>query len=724
MDTESSGNTTDKDQDQDQIQGQPQAPRAKTSRIRRQNIKRKYDKLNDEVLNSSLSQTSQVDGEEQPKKSRETKRRKSVPVVDPGWDLRQKLDLQRTKSTVSTVSTHSSNSNPNSTESSDSEVYESSRSTTSEEPAKTTNNLDGNNKSQTEETRGVGVGDEIFVDINPGTWNTEGIDLIDGNYNEDVDDRNLIPRRAPNAQEFYRTTSTPYVNKTNKKVTDNTCNDNHINQNMSENNMETDDVRREDYDRLKEDYDKVNQENQKFRRELEESRKKSGQTKKPKNKNPRQLNIPVPIRSLLTSPGVPGRITAGNFIEYVKSEECDFRKDITGEVSLDEKTGKILGLNEIASSQLEDSRERAKLVAGAQAIKTLFSRELEIDNRVNAALQEVLSGSRKTETQSLNAKEVSTLVNKTLKGTLIAEINHTIINNVAANEECMAEVQKSQQMGARNLGFIVENDRRIKNLENNTNTAKDKKENLNMILDEPEKEHRLVIRGHLDVAKIRDMDPEQKKEKICQDLSYMDTDDHKINPEQIRAVFVSGNRQRNRDKGIVTVRFHNCYKGLSYKYISNFKKRYSETGPPFDDIVEYRTLSERKQEGIYYKMVDEVAIETEKIIKEEFKDHMGCTLALQNKAEEVARIMMKYDLRVVFRNGPHGSSTGPYIKTIPKPKDASGGKFSTYTSQVKKSLLATIGSLKRMEKRRELSRREGRTNNQAEDSVDMGDPNA
>ena len=85
---------------------------------------------------------------------------------------------------------------------------------------------------------------------------------------------------------------------------------------------------------------------------------------------------------------------------------------------------------------------------------------------------------------------------------------------------------------------------------------------------------------------------------------------------------------------------------------------------------------------------------------------------------------MKYDLRVVFRNGPHGSSTGPYIKTIPKPKDASGGKFSTYTSQVKKSLQISIGSLKRMEKRQELSRRERRTNNQAEDSVDMGDPNA
>ena len=68
MDTESSGNTTDRDQDQDKTQELSQTQKVKTSRVRRQNIKRKYDILNDDELNSSLSQ---ADGEEQPKKSRE-----------------------------------------------------------------------------------------------------------------------------------------------------------------------------------------------------------------------------------------------------------------------------------------------------------------------------------------------------------------------------------------------------------------------------------------------------------------------------------------------------------------------------------------------------------------------------------------------------------------------------------------------------------------------------
>ena len=79
---------------------------------------------------------------------------------------------------------------------------------------------------------------------------------------------------------------------------------------------------------------------------------------------------------------------------------------------------------------------------------------------------------------------------------------------------------------------------------------------------------------------------------------------------------------------------------------------------------------------------------------------------------------MGYDLRLVFRKGPRGSPGGPNIQTITKPKDlTSGGKFSIYTSQVKKSLQISIASLKRMERRQESSRKEKETNNKAEDSV-------
>ena len=168
-------------------------------------------------------------------------------------------------------------------------------------------------------------------------------------------------------------------------------------------------------------------------------------------------------------------------------------------------------------------------------------------------------------------------------------------------------------------------------------TAKDKRENLNMVIDEAEKEHRLVIKGHSDIAKIRDMDPNTRKERICEDLKDMDTSEHKINTDHIKAVFVSGNCQRNKGKGIITIRFYNHHRGLSYQYINRFKKTYSTTNRPFEDMVEYRTLSERKEEGNYYKMVDEVAKETEKIIKREFRDYADCTLALQKSPEDVAR---------------------------------------------------------------------------------------
>merc|ERR1712079_407247 len=141
MDTESSGNTTDRDQDQDKTQEQSQTQKVKTSRVRRQNIKRKYDILNDDELNSSLSQ---ADGEEQPKKIREYKRRRSVPLIDPNHDLRHTLDRKKTKPTIST---NSSNSNVNSAEDTDSEFFDS-RSTTSEEPVKIGDNPNEKNTTQ------------------------------------------------------------------------------------------------------------------------------------------------------------------------------------------------------------------------------------------------------------------------------------------------------------------------------------------------------------------------------------------------------------------------------------------------------------------------------------------------------------------------------------------------------------------------------------------------
>ena len=704
MDTESSGNTTDRDQDQDKTQELSQTQKVKTSRVRRQNIKRKYDILNDDELNSSLSQ---ADGEEQPKKIREYKRRRSVPLIDPNHDLRHTLDRKKTKPTIST---NSSNSNVNSAEDTDSEFFDS-RSTTSEEPVKIGDNPNEKNTTQanTREEKNSNDQDEINVDLNTAqeAWNTDGLDTIDNNFNEDINDRNHLPRRITTGPEYYRSStsfvsSTPFVSKTTKKITK-----------TAPPSMEGTGVSEEEYARLKEKVATLE-------RELAESKKGGvgGTTKKTKNRTPRLLNVPtVPIRSLLTSPGVPGRITSKTFTEYVTSKDCPYNASVVGQLSVDEKTGKITGLNEAASAHLEDSRERAKLVAGAQAFTSMFYRELEIDDKVNAALKEVLSNSNKNENESLNAIEVSSLINKTLKGTLPAEIQSTIFNNTAATEECLTELQRTQEKNAMNTGHILNNERRIKHLESNSMTEKEKKKNLNRVIDEAEKEHRLVIKGHSDIASIRDMDPNTRKEKICDDLRVMDTGDHKINTDHIKTVFVSGNRQRNRGKGIVTVRFYNHHRGLSYQYIKLFKKMCTGmVDRPFEDIVEYKTMSEREVEGEYYNMVDEVAKESERIIKQEFKNYANCELALQKSPEEVARIMMRYDLRLAFRNGPRGGSGGPYVQTIIKPKDsATGGKFSVYTSQVKKSLKTSIASLKRMEKRQEWSRKEKEANGQAED---------
>ena len=87
--------------------------------------------------------------------------------------------------------------------------------------------------------------------------------------------------------------------------------------------------------------------------------------------------------------------------------------------------------------------------------------------------------------------------------------------------------------------------------------------------------------------------------------------------------------------------------------------------------------------------------------------------------------MIKYELKIANRRAPRGGSAGPYIQTIPKPKnDETGTKFSYYTTQVKLTLERSIASLKRMAKRKEERQKEREESHHIPETVRLEKPTA
>ena len=664
----------------------------------RRNSKRKY---TEEEFNNS-----QVSGGERQKKKRNQKRRSSVKTND-----------------LVTVDSVSSTNSSNSPEDSSESDYHDTKSTISDEFINT----------KPKETRDPLNTDETNVDLNGHmtSWGEiGGIDLIDNNSNEEIDDRNAQPKGRPIGNEFWRTTnitnerfisSTPSQRRQNKGDINREHLTAGINERMSQSTEGMKSAEEENVE-LREQISRLKKQIADNQQAGEGGRK----NQKKVFKIPKMLNLPkAGARSLLLPSEVPGRIQQQMFHDYMTSEVSGFSQEVTGQITVDANTGAISGVSEELATIMEDSRERATIVAHAQATVNKIWRLKEIDKSVDLALGEALKGTDKTPESNLNAKEVANLINKAFRSTVINEIHSTVFTNTAAAEECLTEIQKTQEWCAMNTGGIAANTNKISNLmAASSSTKKNNTKSVSMIRDEPEKDYRMVIKGHKKIAEIKNMTGPEKKEQICRDIKFLDTDGQQIEADQIRSVYVKV-PQRNAGKGIIIVRFANRYRGLNYQYIERLNRDFAKTKRQFDTIVEYRTLSEMEEERMYFELVDEVARESEKYIMDEYKSYHNCTTALNGNEREVANRMIKYELKIANRRAPRGGSAGPYIQTIPKPKnDETGTKFSYYTTQVKLTLERSIASLKRMAKRKEERQKEREESHHIPETARLEKPTA
>ena len=110
-----------------------------------------------------------------------------------------------------------------------------------------------------------------------------------------------------------------------------------------------------------------------------------------------------------------------------------------------------------------------------------------------------------------------------------------------------------------------------------------------------------------------------------------------------------------------------------------------------------------EEERIYFKLVDQVAKETEAHIITEFGSLNDCELALRRNRAEVAERMAHYGIRLANKRGRYGSSAGPNIHLIRKPDEnhipprAYSNMYNTFCSQMERSLQKTFNSLKRLQ---------------------------
>ena len=662
----------------------------------RRNSKRKY--TEDELNNS------QVGGGERQKRKRNQKRRSSAKTNN--------------LVTVDSVSSTNSSNSPDDSESD----YHDTKSTISDEFINT------KPKEISDLQKDPLNSDETNVDLNGYMTSWGGLDLIDGNSNEEIDDRNAQTNRRPVSNELWRTisltnekfiSSTPSQRRQNKKDINRERLTASINERMAQST--------EDMKSAEEENAELREKINRLERQIADNQQAGeGGRKNQKKvfKMPKMLNLPKPdARSLLLPSKVPGRIQQQMFHDYMTSEVSGFSQEVTGQITVDANTGAISGVSKELSTIMEDTRERATIVAHAQATVNKIWRLKEIDKSVDEALGEVLKGTNKTPESNLNAQEVANLINKAFKSTVIPEIHSTVFTTTAAAEECLTEIQRTQEWCAMNTGGIAANSNKISNLmAASSSSKKSNTKSLSMIRDETEKDYRMVIKGHRKIAEIKNMSGPEKKKQICEDIKFLDSDEHQIEVGQIQSVYVKV-PQRNAGKGIIMVRFKNQYRGLNYQYIERLNRYFTKTKRQFETIVEYRTLSELEEERIYFELVDEVARESEKFITNEYRSYHDCTVALNGNEREVANRMMKYELKIANRKAPRGGSAGPYIQTIPKPKDGiTGTKFSYYTTQVKLTLERSIASLRRMAKRKEEQRKEREENHIMQETVVLEKP--
>ena len=119
-------------------------------------------------------------------------------------------------------------------------------------------------------------------------------------------------------------------------------------------------------------------------------------------------------------------------------------------------------------------------------------------------------------------------------------------------------------------------------------------------------------------------------------------------------------------------------------------------------MIPYKTRSELEDERIYFRLVDQVAKETEPHIITEYRVIDNCEMALNADSKGVADKLVKYNIRLVNRMGRFGSSGGPNTQLLRKPDKSITGRAyenlnSLFYQQMAQSLRKTINSLRRVQ---------------------------
>ena len=187
------------------------------------------------------------------------------------------------------------------------------------------------------------------------------------------------------------------------------------------------------------------------------------------------------------------------------------------------------------------------------------------------------------------------------------------------------------------------------------------------------------------------MDQKQKKERICKDLRLMETEDYQIDVEHIKAVFVSEPKNKKENEGVITVKFHNQYRGLNYHYLAVLKSKHSNADLPFEDIIEYKTRPEIIEKRHLSKIIDEKPEESANMIRMFgfAKDHRNWTeLTERDRAQRIEEIAQSRKRST--RKGQKLRDNHSQEETIKPEKNTKGPKHQKRRSSQQKLQFESI----------------------------------
>ena len=450
-----------------------------------------------------------------------------------------------------------------------------------------------------------------------------------------------------------------------------------------------------------------------LRRELEAMKRKNDQLEKEKEEMKRRLKegrsrIPQPIsRSYLTPrDGIHNRLDISSFEKFMdRKYDADQDKIIKGDkITVDQITGDMRGYSGYMEEMMGDSNFRARSVADTMASQIVAYKDVCMKDAVQKAVADILAkptkdGRPKSKEDNATVADLEQFVSLIINSSIMADVKAATHNQIVTVEEIATDVYRTQQDNIALGERVEETSRKIQEVEVR---AVKKNDMVRIVKDEGRRDFHVMIKDYPRMNDIRKMSQEDRKKEVCKDLRDLD---NKINETQIVGVWpprVHPNNKKMRTNGKGTLRII-LAKKRGDLYYEEYCQKYPSGGATYGRLIPYRTRAELEDERIFFRMVDQVARETEPHIIKEYRDIDNCEMALNRDSSGVADRLAKYNIRIVNRMGRFGSSGGPNIQLLRKPDKSIAGRAyenlcSLFYQQMEKSLRKTFNSLRRVQK--------------------------